>query len=47
MDFGFSFNAVPTIHRYGPVFQRVDEGRWRWMEIDGGDLRDMSLSGTS
>ena len=45
MDFGFSFDAAPTIDTV--LYFRVDEGRWRWMEEDGVDLRDMSSSRTS
>ena len=37
MDFGFSFDAAFTIEYF-----KVDEGRRRWMEEDGVDLRDMS-----
>ena len=45
MDFGFSFDAVPTIDMV-LYFRRVDEGRQRWTELDGGDLRDTSSSRT-
>ena len=27
--------------------QKIDEGRWSWMEEDGDDLRDTSSSRTS
>ena len=46
MDFGFSFDAVPTIDTV-VYFRRVDKGKWRWMELDGGDLRDTSSSRSS
>ena len=44
-DFGFSFDVAPTIDTV--LYVRVDEGRQRWTEEDGVDLRDMSSSGTS
>ena len=44
-DFGFSFDAAPTIDTV--LYFRVDEGRGRWTEGDGVDLRDMSSSRTS
>ena len=46
MDFGFRFDAAPTIDTV-LYFRKVDEGRWSWMELDGGDLRDTSSSRTS
>ena len=45
MDFGFSFDAVPTIDTV--LYFRVDKGRGRWMKEDGVDLRDRSSSRTS
>ena len=42
-DFGFSFDTID----FGPVFQRVDKGRWRWTEEDGDDLGGTSSSQTT
>ena len=36
-----------THNKYGLVFQRVNERRWMWTEVDRGDLRDTSSSRTS
>ena len=47
MDFGFSFDAVPTIDMVLVLYFIVDEGRWRWTEANRVDLRDMSSSRTS
>ena len=44
-DFGFSFDAVPTIDTV--LYFRVDKGRRRWTEEDRVDLRDTSSSRTS
>ena len=38
MDFDFSFDAVPTIDMV-LYFRWSNRGRWRWTEVDGGDLR--------